>query len=109
MSEPATPQHVGCCSLGLGGEAWDVELSGGYAYVADGEAGLGIVDVTNPAAPVLVGTGEMSGVRGVDVVGGGDRELRLHRYLQRAHLDEPADLRCVRARSAGRGRSERHL
>ncbi|WP_370574160.1 PGF-pre-PGF domain-containing protein [Methanomethylovorans sp.] len=33
----------------------NVVISGNYAYVADGQNGLVIVDITNPAAPAIVG------------------------------------------------------
>lgn len=35
---------------------WDVAVQGDYAYIADTEAGLRIVDISNPAHPVQVGT-----------------------------------------------------
>jgi hypothetical protein len=38
------------------GQSYDVVVSGNYAYVADGSAGLQIIDISNPAAPTLVGT-----------------------------------------------------
>ncbi len=41
--------------------AWDVELSGNYAYVADGLGGLGVIDITNPALPVHVTSVPASG------------------------------------------------
>lgn len=37
-------------------EAMDVVVVDGYAYVADGEAGLTIIDVSNPADPFRVGS-----------------------------------------------------
>ena len=33
------------------GYAYGVAVSGNYAYVADGEAGLQVIDVSNPANP----------------------------------------------------------
>ena len=47
------------------GGARDVEVLGGYAYVADGQAGLQVIDVTDPSNPTIVGgvdTGFASGV-----------------------------------------------
>lgn len=38
------------------GYAWGVAVSGNYAYVADGEKGLKILDVSNPSAPLPVKT-----------------------------------------------------
>jgi hypothetical protein len=37
------------------GQAWDVAVSGNYAYVADGTNGLQVIDVSNPANPQRVG------------------------------------------------------
>lgn len=34
----------------------DICLTGGRAYVADGEAGLGVYDISNPESPSLIGT-----------------------------------------------------
>ncbi|MCH7759920.1 hypothetical protein IIA15_00740, partial [candidate division TA06 bacterium] len=31
--------------------AWDVSVSGNYAYVADGDSGLRIIDISNPSSP----------------------------------------------------------
>lgn len=52
------------------GEAQDVMVSGARAYVADGDFGLQIIDVTNPAAPNILGAVDTPGTaRGVDVSG----------------------------------------
>jgi hypothetical protein len=48
-----------------------VALSGGYAYVADGEGGLRVIDVSTPSAPVGVGFSDTPGYAiGVTVSGG---------------------------------------
>jgi hypothetical protein len=48
----------------------DLEVVGTRAYMADGDAGLRIIDIVDPAAPVHVGTFAAPGsVRGVQVVG----------------------------------------
>ncbi len=41
--------------------ASDVYVSGNYAYVVDGKAGLKIIDISDPASPVLVGSYETPG------------------------------------------------
>jgi hypothetical protein len=43
------------------GNSNDVYISGKYSYVADGSAGLQILDISNPASPILVGTYNTSG------------------------------------------------
>jgi hypothetical protein len=35
--------------------AWGVAVSGAYAYVADGDVGLQVIDVSNPSSPREVG------------------------------------------------------
>ena len=53
------------------GNANDVKVVGHYAYVALGRGGLTIVDVSNPAAPRLVGGYDTSGsAHGVAVADG---------------------------------------
>jgi hypothetical protein len=50
--------------------AWGVRVRGHTAFVTDGLAGLAIVDVTDPAAPVLVGRAAIDGqARGLAVDG----------------------------------------
>ena len=52
------------------GYAYDVAISGHFAYVGDGSAGLQIVDISNPALPIHEGEYEPDGsVRGVTVSG----------------------------------------
>jgi hypothetical protein len=53
------------------GQALNVVVSGHYAYVADGAGGLQILDVSNPAAPILAGSLDTGGfARGLAVAGG---------------------------------------
>ncbi len=53
-------------SLPLSGPASDIALAGSYAYVSAGEAGLEVVDVSDPTMPAKVGSfdtpGQASGV-----------------------------------------------
>ena len=37
------------------GDAYGLAVSGSYAYIADADSGLQVVDLSNPAAPVIVG------------------------------------------------------
>ncbi|HEX6095145.1 MAG TPA: Ig-like domain-containing protein [Thermoanaerobaculia bacterium] len=52
--EAFTPSPVSV--LPIPGYANNVKVSGGYAFVAAGNAGLQVVDVRNPAAPAIVGS-----------------------------------------------------
>jgi hypothetical protein len=67
-----------------GGTAYDVFVTGYYAYVADGDDGLRIFDVTDPTTTTLTGTFNTNGLaQAVVVVGAyayvadGDEGLRL--------------------------------
>ena len=48
----------------------DIQVVGNYAYIADGNSGLQIINISNPALPSLVGTYDTTGYAyGVQVVG----------------------------------------
>jgi hypothetical protein len=69
VSAPASPVEVGF--IETPGEAWDVAVSGGYAYVAARAGGLRVIDVSTPSAPVVVGFVDTpSEAWGVKVSGG---------------------------------------
>lgn len=54
VSTPSVPFPVG--GIGTPGNALDVAVSGGYAYVADGtHGGLTVIDIRTPSSPVEVG------------------------------------------------------
>ena len=56
--------------MALTDRAWDVSISGNYAYVADYKTGLVIVDISNPSSPVLKGGYDTpGGAHGVAVSG----------------------------------------
>ena len=61
LSSPADPQAVGETAP-LPGGVFDVAVSGGYAYVANGSGGLRVIDVSVPSAPDEVGSLETTGV-----------------------------------------------
>jgi hypothetical protein len=57
-------------SLAIPGYANNVDVNGGFAYVAAGSTGLQVVNVSNPAAPVIVGSLDTPGnANDVRVVG----------------------------------------
>lgn len=43
------------------GEAWDVEISGNYAYIADHDGGITVADISNPSNPFEVSSVETPG------------------------------------------------
>ena len=43
------------------GNAWDVEVSGNYAYIADEDGGLTVADISNPSQPFEVSSVETPG------------------------------------------------
>jgi hypothetical protein len=55
VSDPQKPFVVGSVST-PGPAAWDVYVSGSYAYVADGLSGLQVIDIQDPYNPTIVGT-----------------------------------------------------
>ena len=54
VSDPASPVHV--ATYPTPRDAQRVDLKGALAYVADGPAGLTVVDLSTPARPQVVGT-----------------------------------------------------
>jgi|GEM_PF-2008553 len=67
ITDPAFPVNLG--SLALGGAPEAVAVAGNTAFVAAGAGGMHVVDVTNPAAPVLRATVASTAAEGVDVDG----------------------------------------
>ncbi|MFQ5455595.1 MAG: choice-of-anchor D domain-containing protein [Nitrospirota bacterium] len=43
------------------GYAYNVYVSGNYAYIADGDSGLQVIDISSPSSPVLAGSYDTSG------------------------------------------------
>lgn len=62
VTNPSSPSKLG--SYNALGWAWDVYITGSYAYVADGviPAHLRIIDISNPANPFEVGNCGIQGV-----------------------------------------------
>lgn len=52
IANPTAPQEVSYFSIGSG-DAWDVEISGNYAFLVSAE-GLHSIDISNPAIPIEV-------------------------------------------------------
>jgi len=69
VANPAAMIQVS--SLSVGGTSWKIALDSGRHFVAMamGSAGLKLVDVTNPASPVLKGTAATGDTRGVALNG----------------------------------------
>jgi len=53
ISEPAIPQAIGYCSFG---NALDAKVRGSHAYVTDYMGAFGILDLSNPSAPEILGS-----------------------------------------------------
>jgi hypothetical protein len=69
ITNPTAPFEVGAITL-PGSLAWDVKVSGNYAYVADYDKGLRVVDISNPASPREVGSmGSYQLASGIAVAG----------------------------------------
>jgi hypothetical protein len=70
ITDPQDPTRVGY--VVLPDFVQDVAVDGGYAYVAAGEAGLRVVDISDPNTPAEVGftgSGWLKAARGVAVAG----------------------------------------
>ncbi len=71
ISTPSAPSRVG--SVLLPGVVADIALFGQYAYIADGEAGLQVVDVSSPTAPAIRGfyaATNYTWTAGIEILGG---------------------------------------
>ncbi len=64
QSDISHPKHVGFyqASGNGAGEGVHVAVDGSYAYLANGEAGLQVLDVSNPSDPTLVGGQDTAGL-----------------------------------------------
>ena len=70
MTNPYSVTYVGNYDTSGTAGAYDVYVSGKYAYVADDDSGLQIIDVSTPSEPTRVGTYDTTGnARWVYVVG----------------------------------------
>jgi hypothetical protein len=68
ITNPASPTLAGSCYTP--GYAYDVAISGDYAYVADYTYGLQVINITNPASPTLAGYYDTpGGAHGVAISG----------------------------------------
>lgn len=54
IEDPSDPAEVG--RIRTPSTAYDIAVTGNYAYVAEGESGLMIIDIGNPAAPAIKGS-----------------------------------------------------
>jgi len=73
------------------GEAIGVAVAGSYAYVADGQSGLQVIDVSNPAAPAITGTVDTpEDASGVAVAGSYAYEADCASGLQVIDVSNPA-------------------
>lgn len=94
VADPRQVREVAVIPVG-GGEAWDLDLQGDRAYIAD-RIGLRVFDIARPSAPTLVGGRESAGwARDVAVSGShafvadGDRGLTV------LDLADPGDISRV--------------
>ncbi len=88
----------------------DLEVVGTRAYLADGDAGLRIIDIVDPAAPVHVGTFAAPGsVRGVQVVGNLAYQANATAGLQVVDVSNPGAPVLVGALGTPNGASAVHV
>jgi hypothetical protein len=90
--DPASPTPIGSLAI----KASDLRVVDQFAYVAEMNAGLAVVDIRNPAAPVRRASyGPLGRPSGVDVAGdlvyiASDTGLRIVRFLPRTTALIPA-------------------
>ena len=71
VSSPSSPSRVN--SILLPGTVYDIKIWGNYAYIANGEAGLQVVDISTPSSPKICGYSLISsnvGANGITISGG---------------------------------------
>ena len=61
VTDPLSPTEMGAWHLGDSYYPTDLEVVGGYAYVAEGYFGLLIYDVSDPTAPIYAGWYHLNG------------------------------------------------
>ena len=56
VSDPTNPTHLGNCSSieAAGDYAWDIISTGDIAYLANGDGGLNVIDVSTPSSPEII-------------------------------------------------------
>jgi hypothetical protein len=59
--EIASPRMAPLGAVGTPGDASDIVVRGRYAYIADGEKGISVIDIRKPEQPVLVNSVYLSG------------------------------------------------
>jgi len=89
--------------------AKDVAVSGSYAYVADSDSGLRIINISDPAAPTHAGTFVTPGwADGVVVYGSYAYVANEYSGLRIINISDPADHQHQRSGRANRGRLLRY-
>ncbi len=79
---------VGTCRTP--GDGYEVDVSQGYAYVADGRGGLRVIDVSDPTSPTEVGSFGTIDTAYHVVSGGSYAYVAARRYLQIIDVSDPA-------------------
>ncbi len=88
ISDPAAPVHVSSVS---GTDPRNAYISGSYAYLADGSAGMHIIDITTKAAPSVLGTYNTTGTAyDVAAYGDGNAYVADGTSLQVVRITDPA-------------------
>lgn len=86
-SGSTTPETIGSVSIPT--EAKDVSVLGNHAYVADGVAGLQVINITNPASPTIDGSIRTNDAR-VEAVAGNYVYFADSYYFKVIDVSDPA-------------------
>jgi hypothetical protein len=106
LANPAAPMEVGSVETGAPAITQGVAVSGNYAYLASREAGVHVVNVSNPKAPSLLGSKRFSTpVWDVAVKGHPTNDMIAYvyavtfggeMYVLEHHASQPANLKQVK-------------
>ena len=108
ISSPASPSKVG--QVTLPGLVMDIALFGNYAYVADLEGGVQIVDISNPAQPLIRGyysTPNVAWTEGIAILGGRAYVADAFAGLQIFDLGNPVVPSLLSSTNCGTGQAVR--
>ncbi len=92
IADPTTPTGTGTYHANaLAGSGHDLAVVGSTVYIAAGEAGLQVVDASDPVNPKVVGSHDTAGHTWAIALAQGDQQARTYAYL----ADEYNGLRVI--------------
>ena len=72
--------------------AYDVQIDGDYAYIADGESGLQVVDIRDPESPSIIGSLALGGFINAIALEGGYAFVTDEDFgVRKIHIGDPTN------------------